>query len=118
MLVSSLSSPFVISYFYPLPVSASQIKYSSQVFLSFLCNYSFQECLSANFSQLCLPNPISYSYQLLVIGSGYYFLLYQLLLKTSHFNYCFQHCYQVTLSDAPISYSIQLFLSGTFISYL
>ena len=128
--MSSLLSPFGISW----RVSASQIKYSSRLFLSatrisYYCLLTTPQLLRlipigthfSYFYQLPFPTPISYSYQLLVTGSCSCPLLYQLLHTVSATVISatiFRHSYQATLSHIFISYSHQAFISDTFISYL
>ena len=112
--MSSLLSPFGISYFYHLRKSASQTKYSSQVFLT-----------ATPLSLLNFPTPnrypISYYYQVLMSPYD------TVAAQTTPYRYSFQlfssstpsYSCQLLLSATRqllISYLHQLFLSGTFIS--
>ena len=138
VLMLSLLLPFCISYFYYPRKSASQIKYSSQVFLtatplqflypylphiSYFCQVllslyytvAIQATPYSYFYQLLLTTLVSYSYHLLVTGSRCYSLLYKLLLTESatlinqSFQLFFFIFYHIVFSAIPTTIPIRYF---------
>ena len=79
-------------------------------------DYFLQVLLSAIFISYCflflLATLTSYSYQVVVTTPHYISYFCEPVISATFLRYC----YHVTLSHTPISYSNQLFLSGTFIS--
>ena len=120
--MSSLLSTFGISYFYHLRVSASQIKYSSQVLLS-ATQFLYSKSLATPINYYCPCYPVTAQ---ATPYSRCYSLLYQLLftVPANLINQPFQllfsdtsireHCH-VLLSATRITYSYWVLLSVTLI---